>query len=81
MLRRDGDSSATGTRLKAAIWFGEAKAWAEGEVAHSTPGFGVGVRFTHIADQDLSLIRRFLESLAPLARKPLIGAALRVTTR
>ena len=71
----------TGTKLKAAIWFGEAKAWAEGEVAHSTPGFGVGIRFTQIAEQDLNLIRRFLESLAPLARKPLIAAALRATAR
>jgi hypothetical protein len=67
----------TGTKLKAALWFGEAKAWAEGEVAHSTPGFGVGIRFTNIADPDLSLIRRYLESLTPLARKPLIAAALR----
>ena len=66
-----------GTKLKAAIWFGEAKAWSECEVAHSTPGFGVGIRFTQIAEPDLNGMRRFLESLAPLARKPLIGAALR----
>jgi len=67
----------TGTKLKAAIWIGEAKAWAEGEVAHSTPGFGVGIRFTNIAEPDRALIGRYLESLAPLARKPLIAAALR----
>jgi len=66
-----------GTKLRMAIWFGEAKAWAEGEVAHRTPGFGVGIRFTQIADLDLDLIRRYLDSLAPLARKPLIAAALR----
>ena len=70
-----------GTKLKAAIWFGESKAWTEGEVAHSTPGFGIGICFTQIADQDLSLIRRFLESLAPLARKSSIAAALRATAR
>jgi hypothetical protein len=67
------------TKLKVAIWFGEAKAWAEAEVAHRTPGFGVGIRFTHIAQQDLDVIQRFLDSLAPLARKPLIAAALRGT--
>jgi len=70
-----------GTKLKMAIWFGEAKAWADGEVAHRTPGFGVGIRFTQIAQQDQDLIRRYLDSLAPLARKPLIGAALRASAR
>lgn len=66
-----------GTKLRVAIWFGEAKAWAEAEVAHRTPGFGVGIHFTEISEQDQNLIRRFLDSLAPLARKPLIAAALR----
>jgi len=65
-----------GTRLRAAIWFGQAKAWAQGEVAHRTPGFGIGIRFTQISDQDLDLIRTFLGQLAPLARKPL-GTAQR----
>jgi len=66
-----------GTKVRVAIWFGEAKAWAEAEVAHRTPGFGVGIRFTQIAQMDLDLIGRYLESLAPLARKPLVAAALR----
>ena len=66
-----------GTKLRVGIWFGETKAWAEAEVAHRTPGFGVGIRFTHIAALDQDVIRRYLDSLAPLARKPLIGAALR----
>jgi hypothetical protein len=70
-----------GTKLRIAIWFGEAKAWAEGEVAHRTPGFGVGIRFTQIAQLDLEVIRRFLDSRAPLARKPLIGAALRAAAK
>ena len=66
-----------GTRLKVAIWFGQAKAWAEGEVAHRTPGFGIGIRFTQISDQDIDLVRTFLGQLAPLARKPLAGTAQR----
>jgi len=61
------------TKLGVALWFGQAKVAAEGEVAHFTPGFGVGIRFTKISDQDLSVIRKYLDSLAPLARKPLLG--------
>jgi len=59
----------TGTKLKLAIWFGQEKAWAEGEVAHRTPGFGVGIRFVQISDQDVERIRVFLSKLAPFARK------------
>lgn len=63
-----------GTKLRVAIWFGQTKAWAEGEVAHRTPGFGVGIRFTQIADPDLNVIRQFLAALAPFARKRSLGA-------
>ena len=66
------------TKLKMAVWFGQDRVWAEGEVAHRTPGFGVGVRFTQITDADRNRIRAYLDSLAPLLRKPAIGAALRV---
>jgi hypothetical protein len=58
-----------GKRLKIGIWFGQTKAWAEARVAHRTPGMGVGLKFTEISEEDLSQIRRFLESLAPFARK------------
>jgi hypothetical protein len=60
-----------GTKLKVGIWFGQTKAWAEAQVAHRTPGVGVGLKFLEISDQDRDLIRRFIESLAPFARKPL----------
>jgi hypothetical protein len=66
-----------GTKLRMAIWFGQAKAWAEGEVAHRTPGFGVGIRFTQISEQDLDIIRQYLNTLAPFARKPLLANAPR----
>ncbi len=68
----------TGAKLKMALWFGQERAWAEGEVAHRTPGFGVGIRFTQIADADRNRIGAYLDSLAPLLRKSSIGAALRV---
>ena len=65
-----------GKNLKVGIWFGQTKAWAEARVAHRTPGMGVGLRFTAISEQDSDQIRRFLETLAPFARKPLrrVGA-------
>lgn len=68
-----------GTKLSVALWFGQNKAWAEAEVAHRTPGFGVGTRFTKISDLDLDVIRQYLNSLAPLARKPLLGNLPRAT--
>lgn len=62
-----------GTKLRVSIWIGQAKAGAEAEVAHFTPGFGVGIRFTKISNQDLDIIGQYLNSLAPLARKPVLG--------
>jgi PilZ domain len=58
-----------GTPLKVGIWLGETKAWAEAQVAHKTPGMGIGLRFIEISDQDLDQIRRYLGGLAPLAQK------------
>ncbi len=66
-----------GTRLRLGIWFGQDRVWANGEVAHRTPGFGVGVRFTEISEADRDRVRTYLDSLAPLHRKSSIGAALR----
>jgi hypothetical protein len=60
-----------GTKLKVGIWFGQTKAWAEAQVTHRTPGLGIGLKFIEISDQDRDQIRRFLESLAPFARKPM----------
>ncbi len=68
-----------GTKLKVGIWFGQAKAWAEAQVAHRTPGLGIGLKFVEISDQDLGQIRRFLEGLAPFARKPLLPARMQGT--
>jgi hypothetical protein len=59
-----------GTKLKVGIWFGQTKVSAQAQVAHRTPGLGVGLKFIEISEQDKDVIRRFLENLAPLARKP-----------
>jgi PilZ domain-containing protein len=53
----------TGTKLKVGIWIGETKAWADCEVAYSTPGFGTGLIFKRISKPDLELIQRFLDTL------------------
>ncbi len=60
-----------GAKLKVAIWIGQTKVPATAIVAHQTPGLGVGLKFLEISDQDRDVIRKFLESLAPFARKPL----------
>jgi hypothetical protein len=60
-----------GTKLKLGIWIEESKVAAQAEVAHRTPGLGIGVRFTNISDPDLDRIRMYLDNLSPLFRKPL----------
>jgi len=58
------------TKVKVGIWIGETKAWADCEVAYSTPGCGVGLKFVRISESDLERIRQFLAPLAPFAKKP-----------
>jgi hypothetical protein len=58
-----------GTRLKVGIWFGQSKAWAEAQVAHRTPGLGIGLEFLEISEADRDQIRRFLANLSPFAKK------------
>jgi PilZ domain len=65
------------TKLRISIWLGQEKIKAEAQVVHRTPGFGVGIRFTQLAPADADLIGRYLNALAPLARKSGIAAALR----
>jgi hypothetical protein len=59
-----------GTKVKVGIWIGETKAWADCEVAHTTPGCGAGLRFIRVSELDLERIRQFLAPLAPFAKKP-----------
>jgi hypothetical protein len=62
-----------GTKLKVGIWIGQAKVWAEAEVAHRTLGLGVGIKFNQITNPDLDQIRVFLGSLTPFAKKRGVG--------
>jgi len=58
-----------GARVELVIWVGETKVRVDGEVAYSTLGLGIGVKFTKITDVDLQQLKQFLETLGVLARK------------
>jgi hypothetical protein len=59
-----------GTKVRVGIWIEEAKSWADGEVAYSTPGLGTGVKFNNISASDLERIKQYLEIIAPFGKKP-----------
>jgi hypothetical protein len=52
-----------GAHIKIALWVKDFKIWANAEVVTSTPGFGIGVKFTEITEQDRNQLRQFLESM------------------
>jgi PilZ domain len=58
-----------GSKVKVGIWIGETKIRADGEVAYSTPGLGIGIRFTKLSDIDIQRLTQFLETLGPFAKK------------
>ncbi|HUO16974.1 MAG TPA: PilZ domain-containing protein [Verrucomicrobiae bacterium] len=62
-----------GTKLKVAIWLGQERAQAEGEVAHCTPGLGLGIRFTQIEEADRGRIQNFLNKLTPFSKKGFVA--------
>ena len=51
-----------GTAIRVALWVKEFKLWAGGEVITSTPGFGIGVKFTEMTEQDRKELKQFVES-------------------
>jgi hypothetical protein len=52
-----------GTHIRIALWVKEFKLWANAEVVTSTPGFGIGVKFGEITEQDRNHLKQFLDSL------------------
>jgi hypothetical protein len=57
-----------GTQIKIGIWVNDVKLWTEGRVVTSTPGFGIGVQFTQITEDDQRQLQQFLESTIRIAR-------------
>lgn len=58
-----------GSRVKVGIWIGDTKVWADCEVAYSTPGLGIGMKFVGISETDRERLIQFLGTLGPFARK------------
>jgi len=52
-----------GARIKIALWIKDFKLWVHAEVVTSTPGFGIGVKFTEITEPDRNQLKQFLESM------------------
>ena len=52
-----------GTQIRIALWVKEYKLWANGAVITSTPGFGIGVKFTEMTEQDRNQLKQFLDSM------------------
>jgi hypothetical protein len=52
-----------GSRVKIALWVKDFKLWANAEVMTSTPGFGIGVKFIEITEQDRNQLKQFLETM------------------
>jgi PilZ domain len=51
-----------GIEVRIALWVEDFKLWTGAEVISSTPGFGIGVKFTEMTDQDQKQLKHFLES-------------------
>ncbi len=60
-----------GTRLKISLWLKDNKVAAEGVVANSRPGFGIGIRFTEMSPQDAEKLRQFVKSLVSIPAQTL----------
>jgi hypothetical protein len=60
-----------GTRLKISLWLKNDKVAAEGVVANSRPGFGVGIRFTEMSPPDVERLREFAKSLISIPAQTL----------
>jgi hypothetical protein len=56
-----------GTKLKVGLWIKETKLWAMARVVGSRPGFGIGIRFTEISEEDLERLKQFLQSITRIS--------------
>lgn len=56
-------------KIKLGIWIEQTKLWAQGVVVTSTPGFGIGIKFTEISTQDMEQLTKFLKSIIRVPTK------------
>lgn len=55
------------------IWIGETKIHVSAEIVSNHPGFGNGMKFTHISLEDKQKLETFLQALMPFKRLPVRG--------
>ncbi len=55
-------------KLKIGIWIEQVKLWAQGTVTTSTPGFGIGIRFTEMSEPDREHLKKFLKTITHVQR-------------
>jgi hypothetical protein len=58
-----------GEKLKIGIWIEQVKLWAQGTVTTSTPGFGIGIKFTEFAEPDRERLKQFLRTITHVQKK------------
>ena len=51
------------TGFAMALWLGETKVRLHGQVASTSPGFGIGVRFTGVSPETQEFLRRHMEGI------------------
>jgi hypothetical protein len=51
---------AKGVHVRIALWVEDFKLWTGAEVVSSTPGFGIGMKFTEMTEQDKNQLKHFL---------------------
>jgi len=52
-----------GTKLKLVLWIKETKLRVTAKVASSRPGFGIGVQFTEISEEEIVRLKDYLKSM------------------
>lgn len=57
-----------GNLIRIGLWVKDAKVWLRAEVVTSTPGFGIGVKFTETAPDDKRQLEEFLDSMIRIRR-------------
>jgi PilZ domain len=55
-----------GTTIKMALWLKETKLWVTAKVVSSRPGFGIGLQFSAVPEEDSDRLKQFLRSLSRL---------------
>ncbi|MGA9041800.1 MAG: PilZ domain-containing protein [Terriglobales bacterium] len=56
-------------KIKLGIWIEQTKLWAHGVIVTSTPGFGIGIKFTEISDADAERLSKYLKSIIRVPNK------------